>query len=41
MTFWPAEDYHQKYYRENPDRFEAFEHGSGRVDFKKKTWGKP
>ena len=25
MKFWPAEDYHQKYYRQNPDRFEAFE----------------
>ena len=25
MKFWPAEDYHQKYYRENPERFEAFD----------------
>jgi methionine-S-sulfoxide reductase len=41
MKFYPAEDYHQKYYRENPGRFEAFEHGSGRVNFKKKLWGKP
>jgi len=39
MKFWPAEDYHQKYYRENPDRFEAFEEGSGRVSFKKDKWG--
>ena len=39
MKFWPAEDYHQKYYRENPDRFEAFEEGSGRVSFKKNKWG--
>jgi methionine-S-sulfoxide reductase len=37
--FWPAEAYHQKYYRKNPGHFEAFEHGSGRVGFKKKTWG--
>jgi methionine-S-sulfoxide reductase len=39
MKFWPAEDYHQKYYRENPERFEAFEEGSGRVSFKKEKWG--
>jgi methionine-S-sulfoxide reductase len=37
--FWPAEDYHQQYYRKNPEHFEAFEHGSGRVSFEKKTWG--
>jgi methionine-S-sulfoxide reductase len=41
MKFYPAEDYHQKYYRENSARFEAFERGSGRVNFKEKTWGKP
>ena len=39
IKFWPAEDYHQKYYRENPERFEAFEEGSGRVSFKKDKWG--
>ena len=39
MKFWPAEDYHQKYYEQNPEHFEAFEHGSGRVSFQKKTWG--
>jgi methionine-S-sulfoxide reductase len=39
MKFWPAEDYHQQYYRKNPEHFEAFEHGSGRVYFEKKTWG--
>ena len=26
-------------YRENPERFEAFEEGSGRVSFKKEKWG--
>jgi methionine-S-sulfoxide reductase len=40
MKFWPAEDYHQKYYRQNPERFEAFENGSGRVSFSRKIWGK-
>ena len=39
MRFYPAEGYHQKYYQQNPDHFEAFEHGSGRVSFQKKTWG--
>jgi peptide-methionine (S)-S-oxide reductase len=40
MKFWPAEDYHQKYYRQNPEHFEAFEEGSGRVSFKKDKWGR-
>src|SRR5246127_3363942 len=39
MKFWPAEDYHQKYYQQNPEHFEAFEHGAGRVLFEKKNWG--
>ena len=39
MKFYPAEDYHQKYYQQNPGDFEAFEHGSGRVSFQKKNWG--
>ncbi len=39
MKFYPAEDYHQKYYQQNPEHFEAFEHGSGRVSFQKKIWG--
>jgi len=38
MKFYPAEAQHQKYYQQNPEHFEAFEEGSGRVSFKKKTW---
>jgi methionine-S-sulfoxide reductase len=38
MKFYPAEAYHQKYYQQNPERFEAFEEGSGRTSFQKKTW---
>ena len=38
MKFYPAEANHQKYYQQNPEHFEAFEQGSGRVSFKKKTW---
>jgi methionine-S-sulfoxide reductase len=41
MKFYPAETAHQKYYRQNPNRFDAFERGSGRVRFKEETWGKP
>ena len=40
MKFYLAESYHQKYYQQNPEHFEAFEHGSGRTAFEKKTWGK-
>ena len=39
MKFYPAEDYHQKYDQQNPEHFEAFEKGSGRVSYEKKTWG--
>ena len=38
MRFYPAEAHHQKYYQQNPGDFEAFEKGSGRVSFEKKTW---
>jgi methionine-S-sulfoxide reductase len=37
--FYAAEAYHQQYYKTNPEPFEAFELGSGRVSFKKKAWG--
>ncbi|HZR05638.1 MAG TPA: peptide-methionine (S)-S-oxide reductase MsrA [Candidatus Udaeobacter sp.] len=38
VKFYPAEAYHQKYYQQNPEHFEAFEEGSGRTSFKKKAW---
>jgi methionine-S-sulfoxide reductase len=38
MKFYPAEAYHQKYYQQKPEHFEAFEEGSGRVSFKTKHW---
>jgi methionine-S-sulfoxide reductase len=38
MKFYAAEGYHQKYYQQNPEHFEAFEEGSGRVSFKRKAW---
>jgi peptide methionine sulfoxide reductase msrA/msrB len=41
MKFYPAEDYHQKYYLKNPADFEAYHLGSGRVRFLEKVWGQP
>jgi len=38
--FYRAEAYHQKYYQQNAEHFEAFEKGSGRVSFQEKTWNK-
>jgi len=40
MKFYPAEPYHQKYYQQNPEHFEAFEKGSGRTSFQKRNWEK-
>ena len=37
-SFYPAEDYHQEYYRKNPEHFEAYEVGSGRAGYIKRTW---
>jgi peptide methionine sulfoxide reductase msrA/msrB len=39
MPFYPAEDYHQKYYLKQPADYEAYHVGSGRVSFLKKIWG--
>ena len=38
--FYPAEDYHQKYYQKNPVAYEAFHIGSGRVSYLAKIWEK-
>lgn len=38
--FYRAEAYHQKYYQQNAEHFEAFEKGSGRVSFQEKMWHK-
>ncbi len=39
-TFYPAEDYHQDYYKKNPLRYKLYHEGSGRAGFLRKTWGK-
>lgn len=38
-AFYPAEDYHQEYYRKNSLRYNLYKHGSGRVTGLKKIWG--
>jgi peptide methionine sulfoxide reductase msrA/msrB len=40
MPFYPAEDYHQKYYQKNPADYEAYHGGSGRVSYLEQIWGK-
>ncbi len=39
-NFYPAEDYHQKYCKLNPDRYKRYKNGSGRAGFIEKFWGK-
>ncbi len=39
--FYPAEDYHQDYYRKNPYRYKFYRYNSGRDKFIQETWGKP
>ncbi len=37
--FWPAEEYHQKYYLKNPMAYRMYRFGSGRSGYLQKTWG--
>jgi peptide methionine sulfoxide reductase msrA/msrB len=38
-TFYPAEKYHQDYYKKNPVRYEAYRKASGRDAFIMAVWG--
>jgi peptide-methionine (S)-S-oxide reductase len=40
-TFYPAEEYHQQYYRKNPIRYKYYRFGCGRDQRLKELWGKP
>jgi peptide methionine sulfoxide reductase msrA/msrB len=37
-VFYPAEDYHQDYYKKNPIRYRYYRSGSGRDRFLEKAW---
>ena len=37
-TFYPAEEYHQGYYKKNPIRYKWYRSGSGRDQFLEKAW---
>ncbi len=38
--FWPAEDYHQDYYKKNPVRYKFYTSGCGRYARLDELWGK-
>ena len=40
QTFYPAEDYHQDYYKKEPQHYNRYRTGSGRDRFIEKIWGK-
>ena len=39
--FYPAEDYHQKYYQKNPLRYKFYRYNCGRDQRLKELWEKP
>ena len=39
-TFYPAEEYHQDYFKKQPDHYKMYRIGSGRDSFIKNTWDK-
>lgn len=38
-TWHPAEEYHQDFYKKNPQRYNSYKEGSGREEFIKGIWG--
>ena len=40
VKFYPAEEYHQDYYKINPVRYKFYRHGSGRDQFLERHWKK-
>jgi peptide methionine sulfoxide reductase msrA/msrB len=39
ISFYPADDYHQDYYKKNPGNYHSYRKASGRDDFIKSAWG--
>jgi peptide methionine sulfoxide reductase msrA/msrB len=37
-NFYPAEQYHQQFYKKNPDYYQKYKSASGRAEFIKKHW---
>ena len=40
-TFWPAEGYHQRYYRTHPVQYKFYRYNCGRDQRLEQLWGKP
>ena len=40
-TFYPAEEYHQDFYKKNPERYRQYRQGCGRDARLKQLWGEP
>jgi len=38
-VFYAAEEYHQDYYKKNPERYKLYRRGSGRESFLEDAWG--
>ena len=38
-TFYPAEEYHQDYYKKNPTHYNLYREGSGRAGYLREVWG--
>ncbi|AMB94039.1 peptide-methionine (S)-S-oxide reductase MsrA [Aerococcus sanguinicola] len=38
QTFYPAEDYHQDFYKKNPEHYQRYRRGSGRQSFIDENW---
>jgi len=38
-AFFPAEEYHQDFYKKDPKRYKSYRRGSGREDFLERVWG--
>jgi peptide methionine sulfoxide reductase msrA/msrB len=40
VSFFPAEEYHQEYYKKNVEHYKSYKRGSGRQDYIERVWNK-